>query len=309
MGSHTLDWQQAVPPDCQGGTVTIGNFDGVHRGHAALVARCRELAESLGGPAVALTFDPHPLRLLRPEQSVPPLTIPADRAELLQGLGADHVLTLRTTPELLRLTPEEFFEQVLCARMKVRGLVEGGDFGFGRGRSGSVATLQQLCRTAGVELAVVPAAQSGGGPISSTRVRAALEAGAVETARELLGRPYRLHGRVGVGQQRGRGLGFPTANLGPLFTLAPADGVYAVRAHHAGSSWPAAANLGPNPTFAEQARKVEVHLIGFEGDLYGRDLAVDFLARLRDTRAFAGVPDLLAQLRDDVEQARALAGS
>jgi riboflavin kinase/FMN adenylyltransferase len=235
------------------------------------------------------------------------LTTPADRAELLQALGADHVVVLRTTPELLALTPEAFFEQFLRRRMQVKGVVEGGDFGFGRGRSGNVSTLERLCREAGVALAVVPAVEVAGGPVSSSRVRAALEGGDIAATREMLGRPYRLHGRVDIGQKRGRVLGFPTANLGPLATLAPGDGVYAVRAHHAGASWPGAANVGPNPTFGEQQRKVEVHLIGFTGDLYGRDLTVDFLARLRDTRPFAGVDELRAQLHRDVEQARALA--
>ncbi len=306
MAVRTLDWQQTPPEDGRGGAVTIGNFDGVHRGHAALLAETRRRARDVGGPAVALTFDPHPLQLLRPERFLPVLTTTADRARLLGEIGADHVIVLRTTPELLRLTPEDFFEQVVRQRLSARALVEGENFGFGRNRSGNVETLAALCAGAGLTLSVVPPLRLDGTVVSSSRVRAALERGTVAEAARLLGRPYRLHGQVGTGQQRGRTLGFPTANLDPLYTFAPGDGVYAVRAHHEGRSWAGAANVGPNPTFGEQARKVEVHLIGFDGDLYGADLAVDFLARLRDTRPFAGPDELKAQLQRDVEQARRL---
>ena len=192
-------------------------------------------------------------------------------------------------------------------RLAARALVEGEDFGFGRNRSGNVATLRELCTASGIELSVVPPLRLGGVVVSSSRVRAALDSGAVGEAARLLNRPYRLQGNVATGQRRGRTLGFPTANLDPLGTLAPANGVYAVRVPHGGTVWPGAANIGPNPTFGESARKVEVHLIGFDGDLYGQELAVDFLERLRDTRPFAGAADLREQLRRDVERARHLA--
>jgi len=191
--------------------------------------------------------------------------------------------------------------------LATRALVEGEDFRFGHDRTGAVDTLAQLCPAAGVTLSVVPPLELDGAVVSSSRIRTELERGAVAEAARLLGRPYRLHGTVSTGQKRGRTLGFPTANLDPMFTLAPGDGVYAVRVFIGGEAWPGAANIGPNPTFGEQARKVEVHLIDFSGDLYGQPLAVDFLARLRDTRPFASVTDLTEQLRRDVEQARRLA--
>jgi riboflavin kinase/FMN adenylyltransferase len=210
--------------------------------------------------------------------------------------------------ELLRLTPEEFFSQVIRGRFGVRAMVEGPNFGFGRGRAGTVETLGKLCSEANIDLSVVSPVQFEGSEISSSRIRAALLAGDVAGAERFLGRPYRLHGLVGVGQRRGNKLGFPTANLTEVHTLVPGDGVYAARARYEKDAWPAAVNVGPNPTFGENARKVEVHLIGFEGDLYGRPLAVDFVQRLRDTRPFGSVGELVEQLRRDVAQAREVAG-
>jgi riboflavin kinase/FMN adenylyltransferase len=264
----------------------------------------RAQAQAAGGPAVALTFDPHPLQLLRPQEFQPVLTTIADRAELLQAAGADHVLVVGTTSEMLRLSPEAFFEQVVRGRLNARVLVEGTDFHFGRNRVGNIESLTSLCREAGLGLVVVPPFLYDGQVVSSSRVRAALVRGDPRAAERLLGRPHRLRGIVGAGQHRGQALGFPTANLERVATLLPAEGVYAVRVLWEGSVWPGAANLGPNPTFHEQVRKLEVHLIGFHGDLYGQELDVEFLERLRATRPFASVAELVEQLRRDVEQAR-----
>jgi riboflavin kinase/FMN adenylyltransferase len=304
MAHHTVDWQDTFPDSCRGGVVAIGNFDGVHRGHAALVAELCRQARALHGPAVALTFDPHPIELLRPGQTQPLLTITADRVRLLQELGADHVVVLRTTASLLGLSAAEFFDRVVRERLAARAVVEGANFGFGRNREGNVEVMAQLCRAAGLSFTLVPPVRIGDATVSSSRVRAALLRGDVTEAAALLGRHHRLVGRVGRGEQRGRTIGFPTANLNPLQTLAPADGVYAVRAIVGDTSYSAAANIGPNPTFGEQARKVEVHLIGFSGDLYDKTLAVDFVRRLRDTRPFASAAELIEQLRRDVELAR-----
>jgi riboflavin kinase/FMN adenylyltransferase len=304
MASEPLDLQSPAPAAAREGAVAVGNFDGVHLGHLALLAELRRLAGAVGGPAVVVTFDPHPLQLLAPESFQPPLTTLADRVGLLRRHGADAVLPLRTTPELLRLSAEEFFDRVLRGQLRARAVVEGFNFRFGRGRAGDVELLRGLCAAAGLAFAVAEPFRLDGETVSSSRVRAALTEGRVEAAARLLGRPYRLRGTVGVGQRRGRTIGFPTANLERPETLVPGDGVYAVRARVGEAAWPGAANVGPNPTFGEQARKLEVHLIGFDGDLYGRPLAVDFLARLRDTRPFAGPAQLAEQLRVDVEQAR-----
>lgn len=308
MSCYKLDWKETPVDGCRHGALTIGNFDGVHRGHAALVAELSRRARAAGGPAVVVTFDPHPLLLLRPDQFQPLLTTMASRAELLQACGADHVVVLRTERELLQLGAREFFERVVRTQMDARVLVEGFNFGFGRNREGNVAMLRALCAARGIELEIVAAQASvDGAAVSSSRVRSALVRGAVREAGELLGRRYRLDGVVSRGQRRGQTLGFPTANLEGAATLIPGDGVYAVRVPIGDVVWPAAAHIGANPTFGEQARKVEIHLIGFQGDLYGRLLSIEFLERLRDTRPFAGPDQLVEQLRHDVDQARRLA--
>ena len=291
------------PPPCRGGAVAIGNFDGVHLGHQALLAELRRQARACQGPAVAMTFDPHPLQLLRPAQFQPVLTTIADRAALLLAAGADHVVILRTTPEMLQLTAREFFQEVVKERLSARALVEGVNFGFGRAREGNIDTLAALCRESGLDLAIVPPLKWKDLPVASSLVRSALLCGDVSQAAELLGRPYALSGTVAQGRQRGQSLGFPTANLERVSTLVPADGVYAVTVHYEGKCWPGAANVGANPTFAETTRKIEVHLIGFAGTLLGHELKVDFLRRLRDTRAFSGPAQLVQQLRLDVEHA------
>lgn len=309
MAIVSWNWNEPPPDPCQAGAVTIGNFDGVHQGHLSLLAELQKQAQEVKGPAVVLTFDPHPLQLLRPEQFQPVLTTPADRAELLQANGANHVLIALTTPELLHLTAPRFFEEVVHVRLAARALVEGVTFGFGHNREGTVETLASLCRKAEIVLSVVPPLKTADGVIvSSSRVRSVLLAGDVRGAADLLARPFRLRGTVGGGQSRGRTLGFPTANLEGMEMLVPGNGVYAGRALHRGSSWPAAINIGPNPTFGEQERKVEVHVIGFNGDLVGQELALDFLDRLRDTRPFASVGELIKQLRTDVHQAQHIAG-
>lgn len=308
MAVHTIDWQATPPEDCRGGAVTIGNFDGVHRGHAALLAELRRQADDLRGPAVALTFEPHPVELLRPGQAPPRLSTPEDRDRLLQELGADQVVVLRVTSEMLALRAEEFFAQVIQERLAARILIEGTNFGFGRGREGNVETLSRLSSAAGMRLTVVPPVVLDGIEVSSSRVRSLLVAGAVGQAAAMLGRPYRLHGVVSTGERRGHKLGFPTANLDRMRTLVPGDGVYAVRVLHQSEVWAGAANVGPNPTFGENAHKVEIHLIGFQGDLYGRSLDVDFVERLRDTRAFTGVAELVEQLQRDIEAAQRLVG-
>jgi riboflavin kinase/FMN adenylyltransferase len=204
---------------------------------------------------------------------------------------------------LLQLSALEFFEEVVKARLAARALVEGDSFGFGRNREGNIPMLEEICRRSGMALTVVPSVIHDGQVVSSSRVRNSLEKGLVVEAAQSLGRPYSLRGRVVVGQQRGRKLGFPTANLEDIETLVPGDGVYAARVEHAGNFWSGAANIGPNPTFGENRRKVEVHLIGYAGELVGQNLNVQFVERLRDTRPFSSVDALVVQLQQDVAQA------
>jgi riboflavin kinase/FMN adenylyltransferase len=206
------------------------------------------------------------------------------------------------------MTPEEFFDAVLVRRLGAKALVEGYDFRFGRGRAGTTAMLRGMCERVGLAFEEVAPFTVGNEPVSSSRVRAALLAGEVAAAAELLGRAYRIAGTVITGARRGRTIGFPTANLADVPTVLPGNGVYAVRATVDGVQYPSAANIGPNPTFGEDARKVEVHLIGFSGDLYGRPLAAEFVAKLRDTRPFAGVNELVEQVRRDVAEAKRILG-
>jgi len=308
MATHQVEWSAMYPEVCRHGAVTIGNFDGVHRGHAALVAEVRRRADAVGSPSVALTFDPHPMELLRPGQHILPLSILDDRTHWLHDLGIDHVLLLHTTPDLLALRAAEFFQAVLLDRLAVRVVVEGENFGFGRNREGDVHTLTALGNPVGVRVAIVQPVVVGVAPVSSSRIRDALLAGSVEQAADLLGKPYRLHGTVAHGRHRGGRLGFPTANLEHLATLPPGDGVYAGRVFLGNVSWPAAVNVGPNPTFAEEQRKVEAHLLDFTGDLYGQRLRLDLLSRLRETRLFRDAGELREQLQRDVEEVRLRAG-
>jgi len=301
------DWPAPAPPESLDGILTIGNFDGVHRGHASLIDQTLHLARSLNCPTIAVTFDPHPLALLRPQTFMPVLTTITQRAELLLALGVDHVLILRTSTALLQLDAHTFFREIIQNRLRACGLVEGKDFCFGRNRSGNIDILTDLCRASDLRLVVAPPLLEDGIPISSSRVRNALTAGTVTEAARLLGRLYRLQGVVQEGQKRGRTIGVPTANLGAVQSVLPAEGVYAVRVQHRGTTWPGAANIGPNPTFGEHARKIEVHLIGYTGDLYGQTLSVDFVDRIRATRPFASVTELKAQLQQDIERARTLA--
>ena len=300
----SIDWRQALPAAVTCGVCSIGNFDGVHLGHASLLRHARQLADDVNAPVVVVTFDPHPLQLLAPDRFKPPLTTIADRADQLRKIGADHVAVLQTTNELLQLEPEVFFQRIVIERFKARGVVEGFNFHFGHDRTGSVQTLRELCRAAGVPLEIVEPFELNGVTVSSSRVRDALLAGDMMTARTLLNRPYQLRGSVGRGAQRGRTIGFPTANLENVTTLVPADGVYAVDVKIGEETFKGAANIGANPTFGENARKIEIHLIGFEGDLYGKSLVALFNKRLRETKRFASTAELVEQMKRDLDAAK-----
>jgi riboflavin kinase/FMN adenylyltransferase len=293
-----------LPDTLRGGAVAIGNFDGVHLGHALIARRLVAAARAAAGPAVVFTFDPHPVRILRPEAAPPPLTWTDRKAELLGQLNVDAVIAYPTDTALLELSAEEFFRQIIVSRLAAREVVEGTNFYFGHGRSGTIDVLRRLCGLSGIALSVVEPVLIGGVPVSSSRVRKLLADGSIDEARTMLTQPYRLRGMVRHGVGRGAKLGFPTANVDAIDTLLPGSGVYAGRAVVGGSPWPAAISVGPNPTFGEQAMKVEVHLIDFEGSLYGEVLEVDFLSRLRDIQRFDSVSALLAQIQSDVAEAR-----
>ena len=306
----TIVDQAEIPPAFRGGYLAIGNFDGVHRGHARLIARLRAAADLDEAPALALTFDPSPAALLRPEKAPTPLTWIERRAALLVEAGATEVGVFETGPWLLGLTAREFFDRILVGRFAARGLVEGPSFGFGRDRGGDSALLAAWCREAGLTFHSADVTDLDGRLVSSTRVRGALAEGDVAEASRLLGRPHRVRGVVESGKGRGRGLGFPTANLGGVDTQIPADGVYAGRVFLDGETVgrPAAVHVGANATFGETRRTVEVYIIDFDRDLYGSLVQADFIEHLRTSRKFGNVGELLRQIKEDIRGSRLALG-
>ncbi|MEQ9412088.1 MAG: riboflavin biosynthesis protein RibF [Fuerstiella sp.] len=293
-----------VPSSAQGGIITIGNFDGVHRGHQAMLASLRTAAGQGGFPAVALTFDPHPVTVLNPEIRLPRLTSIQTRTRLLKKFGADEVVVLPVNRQLLDMNPEDFFHRVVCDQLSAAGMFEGPDFRFGKDRRGDVDVLRHLCAERGMTLFVQQAVRAGEDMISSTRIRRMMESADFNGAVELLGHPYTISGLVEKGSARGRTIGFPTANLSAFECLLPADGVYAARCCLDGRDYAAALNIGANPTFREGSRKVECHIAGFSGDLYGRRLNVDILRRLRKLRRFEGEQALKEAIERDVSMCR-----
>jgi riboflavin kinase/FMN adenylyltransferase len=285
------------------GYVAIGNFDGVHRGHREIVAKLVERSREAGTAAIVLTFDPHPIRLLRPEQAPPSLTTLPQKAAILDECGVDCVIAFPTTREFLSNTPAEFFQQIVVARLQARGLVEGANFRFGKDRAGDVESLAEMCEAAGLTLDVVPPVIVDGEPVSSSRIREHIAAGRIDAAVQLLGHPYALRGTVVRGVGRGASLGFPTANLDGIETLLPADGVYAGRVRIDNHWYASAVHIGSNPTFGEATRKVEVHVVGFQMDLYGRQMNVELISRIRDVAAFDNAHTLSQQLQADIAEA------
>ncbi len=289
--------------------VTVGNFDGVHRGHQALVREAVAGARAASGTAVALTFDPHPSGVLSPERALASLMTLDQKAEALAELGVDRLAVLPFTREVSEVTPEGFAREVLAVALGARLVVVGSNFRFGRAREGDVGQLEALGGTLGFAVRAVEPVWHAGGPISSSRVREALARGAVASARELLGRSFFVDGLVTRGDGRGRGLGIPTVNLQVANETLPRAGVYACRVRLPdGTDRAAVANLGQRPTFGGEATTLEAYLLDFEGDLYGARLRVAFVERLRDERRFPGADALVAQIHADVAEARRVLG-
>src|SRR4051794_11950247 len=304
---HIIRQLESLPDTARGGAVAIGNFDGVHRGHVAIVKRLLERAEAVRGRAIVFTFDPHPVRLLRPEQCPPPLTWTERKAELLAAQGVDWVVAYPTDEALLQLSAADFFQKIVQDALAAKALVEGPNFYFGHNREGTIKRLADLSTAAGITLDVVPPVEIDGQIVSSSRARELIRGGQVEEALNLLSAPYRIRGMVTHGAGRGAKIGFPTANLSAIDTLLPALGVYAGRAIVSDATFPAAINLGPSPTFGDPVIRVEVHLIGLAEPLYGQALEVDFLARLRDIRPFESPDALVEQLKHDIDQVKRIA--
>ena len=302
-----------LPRDGRKTVVTIGTFDGVHRGHWAVLSEIRRRAEAVGGRSVLVTFHPHPLTIVRPESAPPMLTTPVEKKEILAESGLDYAVFLTFTPMLASYTPRRFVEEILVERVNVGELVVGYDHHFGRGREGNPEMLKVLGSEFGFAVDVVGPVASRGEAISSTKIRTALLAGDVESARSGLGRPYSLRGLVVRGDQRGRTLGFPTANLevrggGVGGKLVPPPGIYAVRGTVRSGTFDGALHVGPRPTFRGSPSTIELHLLGFDEDIYGAEVRVDFVKYLREVRPFETSQALVEQMREDVERAREALG-
>lgn len=286
--------------------VTIGKFFAVHRGHQALLQATVASARASGAQAVALTFDRHPLEVLRPGTELPELTDLQERLDLMEREGLDLAVVLRVTPELLAIEAERFVREVLVERLRAREVFAGEQFRFGRGAQGTVELLRSLGAELGFTCPRFPPVLHNGERISGSRVAAAIAAGSVAEAAALLGRPYVVPGVVVQGDQVGRTLGFPTANITPpAKRLLPADGVYVGRLRWEDQSAPAVVNLGVRPTVDGRRRLLEAHLPGWSGDLYGREVRLEFLDRLRDEQRFPDLNALKAQIAQDVQTAQA----
>ena len=301
------DWQSA-PPEWTGGVIALGNFDGVHRGHQVLVARARQEARALDAPLVALTFEPHPRRYFVPDTRPFRLTLLPAKARLLEECGVQAVLAQRFDPAFAAISAQAFVDNVLLQGMGARHVVCGYDFTFGARRGGNVERLREMAAERALGVTVLDPVMHEGEIYSSTRIREALRAGWASEASELLGHHWEIEGAVELGDQRGRTIGFPTANVALGEHLRPRFGVYAVRAlvdGPNGSEWrPAVANLGRRPTFGKRKENFEVHLFDFSGDLYGKTLRAALIEFIRPEMKFGGLDQLKAQIAADGEAAR-----
>ena len=298
---------EAVPGGWGRSVVTIGVFDGVHRGHQAIIGHAVKQARDLGLQSVVMTFDPHPAEVVRPGSHPAVLTEPVRKAELIEELGVDALCVVPFTSEFSHKEPNEFVHDVLVEALHAALVVVGDNFRFGHRAAGDVTALEWLGRTFGFTVEEAPLVAEDGLVFSSTYIRSCVDAGDVRAAAGALGRPHRLSGVVVRGDARGRELGFPTANLMVhRYAAVPADGIYAAWLTQGGVRRPASVSIGTNPTFSGTERRVEAYVLDFSGDLYGERVSLDFVAHLREQRTYDGIEPLIAQIRADVEQTRVM---
>lgn len=285
-------------------SVAIGVFDGVHRGHRKILAAAIADARRNGRKAAVVTFDPHPVKVLSPRHALPVLMSLSHRLRQFGKLGVDESVVVRFNKAFARTPHQDFLEKFLIGRLGMRMLAVGHDFCFGRGGAGDERYLKKESRRRGFRLNVTRALRHGGAVISSTRIRKLIEKGRLEAASRMLGRPVSVYGDVIRGKGRGRSLGFPTANINPHHETLPPSGVYAAKGYLGKKQLKGVIHIGPRPTFAEKERSVEVHFFHFRGDLYGRELELIFVKRLRPIRRFKGRAELVRAIRSDIAAAR-----
>ncbi len=306
---HYLTDESGLPPHVNGTVITVGTFDGVHRGHRDVVERLVDRSRVLKIPSVLVTFEPHPLEIVNPAAAPLLLTTHNEKEEVLAETGIDYMAVVPFTSRLASYSAEDFVELILRRCFRMRELLIGYDHGFGRQRAGNVDVLKMLGERDGFRVDVVaPVSTADGHSVSSTSIRRAVAGGDLVRAGESLGRLYSVSGKVVEGLKRGRTIGFPTLNLGapPRRKLLPPEGVYAVRVQTPRGPVGGMMNLGPRPTFGDTETSLEAHLFDTEADFYGAQVRIDFVARLRETRKFASAKQLSKQLAHDEHDARVL---
>lgn len=284
--------------------LTMGSFDGIHLGHQALLQRVVQDAKALGGSSVVLTFEPHPLKILAPERAPRLILTHKDKMLLLQSFGVDVVIIQAFHSSFARVEAEEFVRRYLVERLKIHKMWVGKDLRFGKGRKGRVEDLIRWGMGGGFEVGIVEPVVLGGMRISSSRIRELIERGKVHEIQQYLGRYHFVSGRVTPGHQRGRQLGFPTANIVPRTEVLPMDGIYATLLQVEGAQWPSVTNIGTNPTFGNGPRTIESYLFDFSGDLYDRSVKLFFVRRIREEKRFPSPEVLVEQMKKDVLSAQ-----
>ena len=295
---------QTVQRKLKNPAITIGNFDGVHKGHQALFQRVKQLAEELNGESVVVTFDPHPLEVLFPKKAPSFITSHRHKLDLIASCGIDATIIIPFDHEFSRMSAREFVEAVLVEKIGARAIVVGHDYRFGHSREGDIAFLKKLGEQYGFKVQIVTGLRVNDTVVSSTAIRQMIVSGNIKEANRLLGRFFEVSGTVIPGRKRGVSLGFPTANIRMPAITSPRTGVYVVQAEVDGKTYGGAANLGYNPTFGDTDLSLEAHLFDFDQDIYGKTITVRFIDRLRDELRFSGPDELAAQIRKDVDTAK-----
>ncbi|MEJ2684692.1 MAG: bifunctional riboflavin kinase/FAD synthetase [Candidatus Sulfobium sp.] len=284
--------------------LTLGNFDGLHLGHQELIKMVMKRARKTGAVSMVVTFRPHPLKILAPEKCPPLISIYEEKIALFEKLGLDVLVKIPFTLDFASMSPEDFTKKILCDLLGAKEIFVGYNYRFGKGRTGNVRTLKRLGKQCGFVVREVEQVSFDGEVISSTKIRKLLAEGSVEHAARLLGRDYAVTGIVVKGDGRGKGLGFPTANIAPKHSIIPANGVYAVRFFVREKFYDGIANIGLRPTFDENRLTIEVHVLDFNEDIYGEEISLYFVGRIREERKFKGPDDLVRQIASDIRTAR-----
>ncbi|MDY7032165.1 MAG: bifunctional riboflavin kinase/FAD synthetase [Thermodesulfobacteriota bacterium] len=284
--------------------ITIGNFDGIHLGHQEIFKEVKQRALELEGDSIVYTFEPHPLNVLNSQKTVSLITSFSEKMKLIEESGIDIVICEDFTPEYASLSASQFVEDILIKKIGIRAIFVGHDYAFGKGREGNIELLKQFGKEADFEVFVVDVINIDDGPVSSTRIRDLIQRGEVKKVARFLGRDYSISGKVGKGKSRGKGLGFPTANLESVKKLFPKPGIYVVRVFLEDHTLQGVANIGFKPTFGDETLTIEVFILDFDKDIYGESISVCFVERLRDEKAFESSDELVRQIKEDVKRAR-----